>query len=271
MFRLVSKGVLCISCIFAGVSGAQAQDAAPPPKATPPAQPEDTSPQLSAPDPDRWWFEVEPYVWIPAVSTENEIGDIEGDTDADATDILDILKGALMLHAEAHKGSWGLFTDFIWVRVADDNDIGATGEVEIELNLSLFELGGYYRFGKKKWALDTLIGLRAAYVTDDLDITGTALGDASSDNHTAWIEPMFGARFGYQFTPKFSTVIRGDASGFGVGSELTWNASLDMRYRFTKLFALTFGYRHMFLDYEVGNTEIKLTFDGPVIGALFTF
>lgn len=179
-----------------------------------------------------------------------------------------------MVHGEAHKGPWGIFSDIMWTKLSDSKDgIGPSGggEIDVSLSLTLLEFGGMYRFEKNRFFFEALLGVRAAFVSNDVEITGANGGDDNVDGSTEWAEPMIGMRVGAQFTKKFSSSLRGDVSGFGVGSELTWNINSEFRYRFTDLFALTFGYRYMFIDYEDGNADIELTLNGPVIGAAFTF
>ncbi len=232
-----------------------------------------TTQQLTAPNPDKWWFEIDPYLWMTALKTEADIGPVDAESDLDFGDILDHLQGALMLHAEAHKGHWGIFGDVMWAKIEAEDDIGPNngGEIEVEVGQTFLELGGLYTFGSNKATFDVLFGARAAFINTDIEIIGAAGGDASRDGDTSWVEPMIGGRFRYAFTPKWFISTRADVSGFGLGSEITWNANAFVGYRFTKMFSMALGYRYMFIDYEDGDLDMKMTMQGPVLGFGFRF
>ncbi len=66
--------------------------------------------------------------------------------------------------------------------------------------------------------------------------------------------------------------VRGEADigGFGVGSDLTWNAQAVLTYGFTvagyEAFAAA-GYRALYWDYKDGGFEWDVTMSGPILGA----
>lgn len=239
------------------------------------AQDSETNKQLSVGDPEGWRFEVQPYLWMSALAAEADAGAVEGEVDAEFSDLLDFLDKALMLHAEAHYGSWGMFTDVMWTRLSKDRAIGPAGSMDITLDTWFIELGGFYRFTKevkdRTLTIDPLFGVRVGIAGTELDLT-TGAGTATVDSNETWVDPMIGVRTAMQFTPKISAGLRADLSGFGVGSELTWNIHPEMRYRINDLFTMTFGYRYMAAKFETdSDTDIDVSFNGPVLGFLFTF
>ena len=70
-------------------------------------------------------------------------------------------------------------------------------------------------------------------------------------------------------------MVRGDVGGFGVGSELTWNAALHLAHQLSEGVSLGFGYHVMDVDFEDGSGLSKFTYDvqihGPQIGVGFHF
>lgn len=257
--------ILCGASILVGGATA-AQD-------IPSASTTNTKKQLRTPDPDKWWFEVAPYLWATALKTEVEIGDVSAETEMDFGDILDVLDGAIMLHAEAHKGNWGIFVDLFYSKISDDEDIGPMdgGEIEVEMKETIAELGGFYRFGENKFAFDVLFGGRALFISTDIEIDGASSGSADEDSDQNYFGPLVGGRMMYHFTPRWFTSLRADASGFGLDDHWTWNATGLFGYRFTNLFSLAFGYRYMYLDFEDDDLEIEQTLHGPIIGFGFRF
>lgn len=263
--RFSNVAALCgAALLMAGV--ATAQD-------VPTASTTNTKKQLRTPDPDKWWFEIAPYIWGTAMKTEADIDDVSAETDMDFGDILDILDGAIMLHAEAHKGNWGIFVDVFYSKISDDEDIGPmdAGEIEVEIKETIAELGGFYRFGKDKFAFDVLFGGRAFFLDTDIEITGASGGDADHDDNQNYFGPLVGGRMMYHFTPRWFASLRADASGFGIDDHWSWNATGLFGYRFTNLFSLALGYRYMYFDFEDGDLEVEQTLHGPVIGFGFRF
>lgn len=232
--------------------------------------------QLTVREPDGWWFEVQPYIWMSALGTEVDTGTVQAEADAEFSDLVDVLDKAIMLHAEAHNGPWGIFGDVFWTRLEKDENFGATGTLDVTLDMAIIEVGGYRRFykqfTKRSLTFDAMLGARVGIFGTDVTIDNGAGASASSDETEVWAEPMIGGKVRVNMTPKFSTGIRADVSGFGIGSELTYNVNSEFRYRFSDFFALTFGYRYMSIDYETdNNVDIEVTMNGPVIGFLFTF
>lgn len=220
-----------------------------------------------------WTFQVQPYLWLTAVNLDTQVGPVSGEADASIGDVLENLDGALMVHGEAHKGRWGVFSDFFWARLSatQNRGPGGGGNVSVSLDEVFLELAGTYDLGNEKLAFEPLFGLRLTYIDTKINITAAPGGSASSNSDSTWVDPMLGARMRYFFTDRWSWGMRGDAAGFGVGSEITLNASTDVRYRFSELFSLTLGYRYMYMEYEDGPVEVDMAMHGPGLGFLFSF
>jgi len=260
-----------VACVMGFNTGAVlAQEPAP---AAVPTASTNTRKELRAPDPDTWWFEVAPYLWASAIKTEASVGNVDAETEMDFGDVLDVLDGAIMLHAEAHRNQWGVFMDLFYSKISDDEDIGPMdgGEIEVEMKETIAELGGLYRFGEGNLTFDVLFGARALFLSTDIEITGASGGDADSDSNQNYFGPLVGGRLIYHFNPRWFTSLRIDGSGFTLDDHWTANGSAFVGYRFTSLFSMALGYRYMILDFEDDDLEIEQTLQGPVIGFGFTF
>ena len=60
---------------------------------------------------------------------------------------------------------------------------------------------------------------------------------ASVEKSVGWVDPIVGARFAIDLTPKLALIGRGDVGGFDLGSasKLTWSASAYLGWHFTPL------------------------------------
>jgi len=90
-----------------------------------------------------------------------------------------------------------------------------------------------------------------------------------------WWDPIVGANLSLPLSKKFSFNVRGDIGGFGVGSDLTWQAFPYLSWQFTRWGSLQAGYRWLYMDYETGSGTSHFKYDmlnqGPQLGVTFSF
>lgn len=81
-----------------------------------------------------------------------------------------------------------------------------------------------------------------------------------------WWDPFIGLRARYNFTDRFYAAARGDIGGFGVGSDLTWQADAALGCQLTQRVFAEVGYRALSIDYD----QDGLLFDVIMHGAQVT-
>lgn len=81
-----------------------------------------------------------------------------------------------------------------------------------------------------------------------------------------WWDPYVGLRARYNFTPAIYVIGRGDIGGFGVGSDLMWQAEAALGFQVTRSIFTELGYRALSFDYE----KDGLTYDVITHGAQVT-
>ncbi|MHA3773369.1 hypothetical protein ACXR0O_17690 [Verrucomicrobiota bacterium sgz303538] len=81
-----------------------------------------------------------------------------------------------------------------------------------------------------------------------------------------WFDPYIGLRGRYQLSPAFYLIGRGDIGGFGIGSELTWQAYGAVGCQLSRNVYAEAGYRYLFIDYR----KHGLIYDVAVRGAQVT-
>jgi hypothetical protein len=90
-----------------------------------------------------------------------------------------------------------------------------------------------------------------------------------------WWDPIIGVNLSLPMGKKWSFNVRGDIGGFGVGSDLTWQAFPYFNWQYTKWGSLQLGYRWVSNDYESGSGSNRFLYDvmsqGPQIGFGFHF
>lgn len=88
--------------------------------------------------------------------------------------------------------------------------------------------------------------------------------DASGDEQ--WVDPFVGLRAQWNITERFFLAARADIGGFGVSSQLTWQAQATVGYNFTKNIFTEVGYRYLDTDYEDGGFTYDMVQSGAFIG-----
>lgn len=236
---------------------------------------------------DRWEFEVAPYVWAMALNGDVTVKGRKIDLDLSFSDIWDELNGAVMLTFSGRKGKWGFFGDTIYANLGEDRKIGQI-KLKPDINTLWVTLGGFYRAGS--WPLsaapnktptvtmDILAAARYTYLDVDLDFSPQVVPNVGGSKD--WVDPLVGVRAFFDLSDRWTCALVGTVGGFGVGSDLTWDANGTFGYRFS-LFSqrrnarVVAGYRALYQDYHTGSGsnrfEWDVTMHGPILGLAVTF
>jgi hypothetical protein len=231
------------------------------------------SPLAHAANGEGWDWMVAPYGWAASIGTDLQTsqppsGGISTDTDFD--DIVDKIDGAFQIHVEGQGDHFGVFTDFTFLGLADERD-HPRFHIESDLDMRLFELAAVWSPDEQRYrGLDVFAGLR--YIDVDLTVQvdpENPLFDTSTlDGGETFNDFMLGARYTWALSDRWGLTLRGDGS-FG-DTEGTWNASAVAQYR-VRYGQWAFGYRHLSMEVETGNTNTQIELSGPVVGFGFVF
>lgn len=97
------------------------------------------------------------------------------------------------------------------------------------------------------------------------------LAGVSTAPTAEFVDPIIAVRGSAPLSDRWSVLGYADVGGFGVGSELTWQAAVTANYQATENLFLSFGYRHLHVDYRDGGTVFDGAMSGPLIGATWQF
>lgn len=223
---------------------------------------------------ERWHWIVTPYLWAVDVSTDLEVPPPVSSGIARRTgfdDIIDKLDGAFQIHAEGQGDRFGVFADFTYLGLSDENT-RRLFRSESDLDTRLFEAAAVWSPGEQRFTgADVFAGLR--YI--DLDISSTitptgplALPPIRVDLDKSFSDFMLGARYTWAFGDRWGLTLRGDGS-WG-DTEGTWNASAIANYKM-KHGVWFFGYRYLDVDAEARGVATDLVVKGPAVGYGFKF
>jgi hypothetical protein len=224
-------------------------------------------PQAAA---DAWRFEITPYLW--AASLDGSIGfgslpDVE--VDASFDDLFENVDFAAATFFTARKGRWSILADVSYVGLDIEETVGAS-TVEIDSAIYWGALAGGYALDTNPGVgLDLFAGLRYYAVDNDARSSGGVVGERSDTE--AWIDPLVGFVYSNELGHGFAFHFLADVGGFGVGSDLTWEAMPSLSLRLNEALALRLAYRWMDVDYEDSDFAYDVTQEGFALGLSFAF
>ncbi len=217
-----------------------------------------------------WEFAMAPYLWAAGMDGSMAVGDQEQDIDVPFSDVIENLDLAFMGHLDMRNEHWVVASDVVWVDLSNSEDL-TEGTVTGGIDMTLFELAGGYRVSS---VVTILAGGRWVDMGADLRFTG-GLEDRSAEGSKSWLDPLVGIHAFVPLSEKWWLGMRGDVGGFGVGSELTWQAYADIGFRASHLVSIVLGYHAIDIDYESGDAMslvgVDLMISGPQLGVAFTF
>lgn len=98
------------------------------------------------------------------------------------------------------------------------------------------------------FSADFLAGARFWRLDNSISLEPGLLAAASFGQTQSWVDPVLGARFRYNFGKGWYANLIGDAGGFGVGSQLTWQVYTGVGKEFKKKYSVLLGYRYLYVD-----------------------
>ena len=217
-----------------------------------------------------WSFDVSPYLWVANVGVETSLPSTPSGVDRFETKI----SAGAMFAAQVRYRSFGLFVDFAWLRL-DTEAINpgpafSTGDLQSDFIHTTAALT-YSLPLRGKFHTDVLAGARLWYVSEDLEYSSGALPGFSRSGDKTWVDPVIGADMRYDLSRRWSLEAKGTVGGFGVASDIAWEAFCGASYRFNDCCSLTFGYRYLHEEYSRGGFALNLDTHGFLLGVGFHF
>ena len=199
-----------------------------------------------------------PFTGAPTLSFDNSLSEVLEDLDA-----------AFFATSFARRDDFVLVGDLTYSEVSRDGlvppGIPARGEVTLT---SLTLAAGKRLDVVGDTTYDLLGGIRGWKVNG---LVSVPMGGIDRAPEKTFVDPIVALRVNSPFAENWSVLSYVDLGGFGVGSELTWQAAVTANYQVTDNLYLSLGYRHLYLDYRDGGTKFEGSMAGPLIGATWRF
>lgn len=226
---------------------------------------------------DDWSFNISPYVW--AASLKGSVAPFPraptADVDVSFKDIFQNLDIAGMVYAEARYQRFAAYTDLVYTSVSADAETPfgiLFDDIDAENEIFIGTFGGSYRvIDTENATLALLAGARVWSVDTEVRLEGGLLPDQKFQSDESWVDPVIGLHGLYRFDNGIFVTALSHVGGFGVGSDLTWDAFGALGYQFNDSISAIAGYRHLEVDYEHGGFVFDVELSGPVIGMTIRF
>ena len=217
-----------------------------------------------------WEFAIVPYLVAAGMDGSIVVKGIEADVDVPFSDIIDNLDFAAMVHFDMRNERWVLISDLFYVDLEGSNDV-ALGTATVTVQQTLFEVAGGYRISP---VFTLLAGARWVDLENQIRDTGEILDEDVSAGKS-WIDPFVGVHLMTPLSQRWWFGARGDVGGFGVGSDMAWQAYADVGVRASRVVSIILGYRAIDMDYEGGSGRDLFRYDmlvaGPQMAVAFSF
>jgi len=230
-----------------------------------------------------WRYELTPYLWSTAIKSEVRNGPPPTvQTEMHPGDVFKGLDFGLMGAFEARRDRWGLLFDGVYAKLSDSATVtntvagvplsrSAAGNIKV----GLFSGGVAYRALEGGTSVDLGGGLRYNRIDVDADLSlaaRNALLLAASPGFTRyWTDPYIGARVQHALTEQWALLGYADVGGFGIGSDITWQALAGASYAANESVSIKFGYRFLHTDYDKDGFKYKSDIRGLYLGAGIRF
>lgn len=245
-------------------------------------------------DSDSWEWRATIYAWLPTIAATSKFptGGGTPPIEVDAETLLDNLDFTFMGALQVNKGSWGLFTDILYL----DEGAHETGvrdftvgpgqipgdvsmNVRYDLKATLWTVAGTYGLvHSPQNRVDLTFGARMVDMSQELDWTFSGnIADlplpgrdgSSKLSVTNW-DAVVGLK-GFSFIGQSDKWVVPWQVDIGTGdSDFTWQAMAGIGYQFG-WGALMLNYRYLDYDTDKSSPVTDLELSGPMFGASFSW
>jgi len=221
-----------------------------------------------------WQIRAALYGWATALEGDVTLRGFNAPVDVPFEDVLEKLDFAFMGAVEIGRGRWSFLADLFYAEISADN---SKGNLLFDAQLDQF-IGNFVitrnLVDDPCKRFDVYAGARVNSLDLDINIirTGILLTQVfNGSGSETWVDPIIGARYQQELSEKFFFRAVGDIGGFGVSSDLTWQALAGLGYHINEDAAVMLGYRGIGTDYEDGQFGYDVISHGILLGFEYRF
>jgi hypothetical protein len=226
-----------------------------------------TKPQAA--DPEKWHFQLTPYLWIAGVSGRVGIANLTVDVNTGITDSDVDLNFGFMGSFEARKNKFIIVTDLQYSNLgagrATPGPLFSTAGGDFKTFILDPEVG--YRIvdnPEKGASIDVLGGVRFWHLKTDLTFNAGLLNTTTVTASRNWVDGVAGIRGKAHLSKRL--FVTGKADLGGGGSNFTYQLFAGVGFLVGKRYALIAGYRDLDVNYNKDAFLFDNALHGPILG-----
>ena len=228
-----------------------------------------TIPKPQTVDPDKWQFQLTPYIWIAGIKGRAGIGNLTVDVDASLGDENVDLNFGIMGSLEARKNRFVILTDLQYSNLGTDRatpgPLFSTAEADFKTFVLDSEVGYRIVDNPEKGAfVDVLGGIRYWHLKTDLTFNTGLLATVTASRSRGWVDGVAGIRGRAHLKPR--VFLTGKADLGGGGSNFTYQLFGGVGILVGKRYALIAGYRDLDVNYNKDGFLFDNALHGPIFG-----
>jgi len=211
------------------------------------------------PPPSDWHVDWVPfYLWFTGLTGNVGAAGQVAPVSVTFSQVIDQLNIGLMTNLDVRRKRIGLFTDLLFMSLSSDQKTTPIDNTYIGFQANAKQLildpELYYRVADLKLgSIDAIGGARYWRLNNSLDLFPPNNAATVTAGQTQnWVDPVLGARFRLNLYKKLFLNIKGDAGGFGAGSQLTYQIYTGVGREFKNKYSALLGYRYLYEDYKNG-------------------
>lgn len=215
---------------------------------------------------DEWEIRAAAYLWATQLDGDVIIKGNTVPVDVGFDDLLQQIDFAFTGVIEARKGRWGVMADLFYAELSTEAN-GRLLDIDTEMKQFMGNFSVSYRWIETPDRLfDTFAGVRVNSMDTTVEIDRFFAPDFTASDTQTWADLIVGIRFQQELTEKWFFRAVGDIGGFGLESDLTWQAMLGLGYRVNDHSSVLLGYRAIGSDYTDKSFTYDVTSHGVLLG-----
>lgn len=224
-----------------------------------------------------WWFTLTPYSWVTTTKGDMGVLGRVAPVDISFSDTLDDLEFAYMMAVEGGFDRWAFGFDGIYAASSSRaslpaNSVTSFTRATVDFDQFFARLhAGYRVIDEENFKLTPFIGARFSYVSTELVLSGGIGPNFEADGSKSWVDPIIGIHGSKEINDRWFIHGGGDIGGFGVSSDLIWQANVALGYRVNDRMTSIIGYRALGVDYTSGGFLVDTIAHGPFMGLSINF
>ena len=228
-----------------------------------------TIPKPQDVDPDKWQFQLTPYIWIAGIKGRAGIGNQVVDVDASLGDENVDLNFGIMGTFEARKNRLVILTDLQYSNLGTDRatpgPLFSTAEADFKTFVLDPEVGYRIVDNPEKGAfVDVLGGIRYWHLKTDLTFNSGLLTTITASRSRDWVDGVVGIRGKTHVSKRVFVTGKFDLGGGG--SNFTYQLFGGVGILVGKRYALIAGYRDLDVNYNKDGFLFDNALHGPIFG-----